>query len=177
MSATLAGLSGDDLAELTPKERGDRLETEAVDAVEGLFPIPDEICEWHDAITTRPLTFGSNPMLSVFGMVHVPAYTPVEIKFCLLWQSNGVHRTRGRWVVKRGAHRQLADHRGVYLLGVYDDDAENPLLAWGATAARSLSDRLTWSNGHTERREEHMAKLGWTAVFDPDRLGGGDGEQ
>lgn len=159
-----------DVVDVAPKTAGDRLETALVDAVGALESVDDTTAEWYDARTRERFS----PAVPLLDVLEVPVDTPVEVKACRVTVSNGSGSTKGRFYLKRKSHRQLVDADGVYLLAVYDPDADDDADAVRAMVfvAATGVDRVvdTWTDAEVGGADAEVAKLRWDRLLDPRNL-------
>ena len=149
------------------KASGDFLEAEIVQVIDTLEYVGDRTATWHDARTTAVLE--ASRSLPFYGIVLVEPETPVEIKGCQIETSNGSRSTRGRFYVKRGAHEQLLEASGMYLLVVYLPRPGLPQVARAIVPATLVDELLSgrWYDVGGSRSEQEVAKLAWSHVIDP----------
>lgn len=143
---------------------------------------PDEgEFSWYDARLREAAVPGRAP---VFGAVHIPVGTPVEIKTCRVrfpdeYATCGTRR--GRWEIEQSNHRRLCAAGGVYLCAVREADAHGadavvtlrflPAVVMDAL----LESRWTNKNGNGGPSRQSTAQLPWSLLFDPVVVEGGDG--
>ncbi|ELY46169.1 hypothetical protein [Natronorubrum tibetense] len=149
------------------KASGDFLEAEIVQVIDALEYVGDRTATWHDARTTAVLE--ASRSLPFYGIVLVEPKTPIEIKGCQIETSNGSRSTRGRFYVKRGAHEQLLEAGGMYLLVVYLPRPGLPQVARAIVPATLVDELLSgrWYDVSGSRSEQEVAKLAWSHVIDP----------
>ncbi|QLG62221.1 hypothetical protein [Halorarum salinum] len=153
------------------KAIGHDVEEFVVDAIDA-FELAYETDVHHDAIVTEPVSCdleaaGGVPVVFV-GLVTLEADQLVEVKACVRSASNGDATTPGRWLFKgadEGQHGALVDEDAVYALTVYDGEgASRELLA--IVPADVVDELISDSWYGVDRRENWVAKLGWTHVLD-----------
>lgn len=144
------------------KDLGSKIE-ELVATADELELVGDDRAEWHDARATDVLEPARGRRFG--GICLVERDTPIEIKGCLVEQSNGADRTTpGRWYIKKEAHERLEAERGVYWLVVYERDPiaiVGQIIVPAATIGEFLEGRW-YDNG---RHEGDVAKLGWPTIL------------
>ena len=146
-----------------PKRTGSSVEAAVIQTEPALSTVTDTEATWHDAATTAVLTPRHDRPLG--GICLVEADTPVEIKGCIPAVENDGHQTAGRWYIKREAHAQLCEERGVYYLTVYAPRPSTPIIAAIVVPAATIGDLLVGS-WYDSGRYDRVAKLSWPAVID-----------
>ncbi|QLG63181.1 hypothetical protein [Halorarum salinum] len=155
------------------KAIGHDVEELVVDAIDA-FELAYETDAHHDAIVTEPVSCdleasGGVPVVFV-GLVALDVDQLVEVKACVRSASNGDATTPGRWLFKGpddGQHGALVDEDAVYALAVYrEDGASRELLAIAIIPADVVDELVADSWYGVDRRENWVAKLGWTHVLD-----------
>jgi len=151
------------------RERGIRVEDLACDRWPAR-PIDDGRDDWCD------LEFVDDVTEDVGGTAVVEADTLAEVKSCLAEYSSAGRTSSGRWWIRRGAHEQLLDVDGVYILAVVDPETDDVLrmaLA-DATTVDALIDGDWWDCGDGGRTAEEFHQIAWTRVFDSLEAPGGE---
>ena len=147
----------------------DAFERELIDALPiALEHVPDADAEHYDAVLEGALVSSTHARL--FGWLHIPRETVVELKTCQRWindRGSGLDRRRGRWKIDRDAHRELVARDGVYLLAVLEGGVDD-VRAWVMLPAEELDPHLpSWtSNGESETREASK-QVRWADVIRP----------
>ena len=157
------------------KRIGVDVEDLVIEAVDELERAEDQQAH-HDAETVALITPSSVDGLTLGSIPLVETETEVEIKAARL-RTESAGTPRGRWFFKGrddGQHAALLDSAAMYLLAVYDEDDEDEreVVAMVLLPATIVDDLLRgrWYDSH--RCEGKVAKLTWSALVDPDQLGG-----
>jgi len=93
----------------------------------------------------------------------------VQIKGARKWIKNGSGRTRGRFCLWDGDHRELVEQDALYLFAVYDPDKSDPVLRERVIPARELSARvdgaLNWQETEHMTKDGRPARVNWRRIF------------
>lgn len=137
------------------RDRGLDVEDEACQRYP-VEPASDARDDWHD------LEFTADLELDVVDDVLVEKGTLAESKSCY----DHYRDRRGRWWIRRGAHEQLLDADGVYLLSVVDRDTGGVLRT--ALVEASTVDQLIdrwWDCGNGGQTAKQYRQLPWSKIF------------
>lgn len=92
--------------------------------------------------------------------------TPIEVKSCRRWISNGRGRTAGRWYLRRRAHDALLEAGGYYLLAVYEERDDELVIVDDQLIPADVVDAIVPASSWSDVRRdcEAVAKLRHSAV-------------
>lgn len=153
---------------VSPKQSGERVEGDVIQAVDGLRWVPDTEDVHVDAETTSAIW--SSDRVRLAGVCVVEDGVAVEIKSASVRLSSG---KRGRFYIRREQHEQLLKRSGFYLLAIYAPSSFD-LLAMVLVPAGIVDDRLSaWIE--VDDRATY-AQPTWSRIVNPaivPREGGG----
>jgi hypothetical protein len=125
------------------------------------------------------ITPSTDDDLALGSIAVVEPDTDVEIKAAKR-RTDATGTPRGRWFFKGcedGQHHELVQEGAMYLLAVYeeDDDGEREVVAMLLVPATVMDEVLRGRWYESGRCEGLVSKLTWTALIDPDTIGGNGG--
>lgn len=133
----------------------------AIETVDGIEPVPDEVAIHHDARAIDRIT--PSPSLPIVGRVEIEPGTPIEIKSAAVVAT--ADQKRGRFYLRREQHEKLIEQGAVYLMVVSTSDPSREVLAAKIVDAREIDDLVpSWIDGG-DRAD--FAQITWSRVIEP----------